>query len=77
MMNLEYFCVALCQGKLDDQLTDVEQLANHQAAYTHPLKPATQAQQRKLGEHNKKAVKLLRELQEHLRSHTAEPPAKD
>lgn len=67
-MDLFLFCSELCRGKLDQQMLELEQLANKQLVYTNPLKPATQADEHMFGEHNKKTVEKLKDLKEHLLS---------
>lgn len=69
-MDIYKFCEELCQGKLDEQIAELEADAQEQLNYSHPLKRATTAQQHKLGEHNKKAAELLKGLKEHLLSLT-------
>lgn len=62
---------SICKNVLkitEDEFSEMEQIAQNQLAYIHPLKLATQARQHSLGAHNMKAVDLLRQLQTHLKS---------
>lgn len=65
-MNLFKFCRALRAGKLDEQIQDLEQLANQQLSYTNPLKLETQTQQHRSGQHNIAVVTMLKDLKQKL-----------
>jgi hypothetical protein len=72
-MDLFFFCAELQQGKLDQQILELEQLANEQLAFTSPLKPKLQADQHLIGRHNMATVVKLREVKQQLQS-LANPP---
>lgn len=67
-MDVMDFCYSLRAGELDEQITEMKRNAEAQLAFTHPLKPALQAEEHRLGEHNKKAVEMLNDLKQHLLS---------
>jgi hypothetical protein len=46
----------------------VEEMAERQCAFMHPLKYATAARMHKLGDHNKEVVRLLRMLRDQIES---------
>ena len=70
-ISLQTFAERLISGGLDADINSLECDAEEQVAYHHPLKPATTAHQRSLGEYNLEAVKKLRELKAHLISGAA------
>ncbi len=67
-MDIYKFCGELKDGKLDEQIADLEATAQEQIEYTHPLKLATVAEQHKLGKHNMRAAEILKELKAHILS---------
>lgn len=69
-MSIEDVCGQVIE-LTDEEFADTEAECLNQANYHHPLKPATNAKMRKLGQHNLKTLKLLKELQLHLQQ--AEP----
>lgn len=69
-MSIEDVCGQIIE-LTDEDFANTEAECLSQANYHHPLKPATNAQMRKLGQHNLKSLKLLKALQLHLQQ--AEP----
>ena len=69
-MSIEKVCGDIIE-LTDEDFADTEAECLMQVNYHHPLKPATNAQVRKLGQHNMKTLKLLKALQLHLQQ--AEP----
>lgn len=65
-INIYTFCSQLVEGKLDEQITELQETAEEQLSYIHPLKQATVAEQHALGRHNQKAAELINQLKEHL-----------
>ncbi|WP_413190845.1 hypothetical protein [Psychrobacter sp. AT9] len=64
-MSIENVCSEIIE-LTDEDFADTEAECLNQANYHHPLKPATTAKVRKLGQHNMKTLKLLKELQLHM-----------
>lgn len=50
----------------DEDFVVMEAECLNQTNYHHPLKPETTAKVRKLGQHNLKSLKLMKELQIHM-----------
>ncbi|MGP4950721.1 hypothetical protein ACTXGO_00910 [Psychrobacter sp. T6-1] len=69
-MSIEYVAGQIIE-LTDDDFANAEAECLAQTNYHHPLKPATNAQMRKLGQHNLKSLQLMKELQLHLQQ--AEP----
>ena len=46
----------------DEDFEELQEMADHQKSYFSPLKPATEREQHKLGEHNQKMIDCLKEL---------------
>jgi len=67
-IDLNEFCVQLRVGELDKQISDLENTANEQLAYIHPLKMQTTSEQNFWGGYNMKVVSLLKELKAHIES---------
>lgn len=51
-INIHNFCVQLREGKLDEQIFELEKLAQRQIKYSHPLKPASTTEQHFWGGYN-------------------------
>lgn len=66
-MSINSICKNILKIK-EEEFVECEVMAQTQLDYIHPLKMATAAEYHRLGEHNMKAVKLLRELQAHIKS---------
>lgn len=64
-MSIEDIAIQIVNLTDDDFVTTEAECLN-QANYHHPLKLATTATVRKIGQHNLKSLKLLKELQLHL-----------
>lgn len=64
-MSLEDIAIQIID-LTDEDFVAMESECLNQANYHHPLKPATTAKVRKLGQHNMKTLKLLKELQLHM-----------
>ncbi len=69
-MSIEDVCGQIIE-LTDEDFANIEAGCLNQTNYHHPLKPATNAQMRQLGQYNLKALKLLKALQLHLQQ--AEP----
>lgn len=67
-IDIHEFCIQLREGKLDKQISELEQTANDQLTYIHPLKSATTSEQRFWGNYNIKAVELFKQLKAHIES---------
>ncbi len=67
-IDLNQFCTQLREGKLDKQISELEEIANEQLAYMHPLKASKTSEQRFWGKYNSKAVELFKELKTHIES---------
>ena len=67
-IDLNKFCTQLREGKLDEQITELEQLAQEQLEYIHPLKAQTTLEQHYLGKYNQKAAEILKQLKAHIQS---------
>ena len=52
----------------EEEFNEMEMVAIAQTEYLHPLKLETQARQHRLGEYNLEAIRLLRELQRHIKT---------
>ena len=50
------------------RLEKLEEIANEQLAYMHPLKASKTSEQRFWGKYNSKAVELFKELKTHIES---------
>ena len=64
-MSLEDIAIQIID-LTDEDFAAMEAECLNQANYHHPLKPATTAQVRKLGQHNLKSLKMMKELQLHM-----------
>ena len=64
-MSIEDIAIQIV-GLKDEDFADEEAECLMQTNYHHALKPATTTAVRKLGQHNLKTLKLLKELQLHL-----------
>lgn len=64
-MSLEDIAIKIIDLN-DEDFVAMESECLNQANYHHPLKPATTTAVRKLGQHNLKTLKLLKELQLHM-----------
>lgn len=64
-MSIENVCGEIIE-LTDEDFANTEAECLDQTNYHHPLKPATNAQMRQLGQHNLKTLKLLKALQLHL-----------
>lgn len=51
----------------DEEFAEMEEVAQNQLDYNHPMKMATAGWQRRLGEHNMAVLKGLRDLRETIR----------
>lgn len=67
-ININKFCTQLREGKLDEQIQELEETAKEQLAYSHPLKPASVSEQHFWGNYNLKAVELFKQLKAHIES---------
>ena len=67
-IDLNNFCTQLRKGELDEQISALEETAQEQLKYNHPLKPSTNAEQHFWGKYNLKAVELLKQLKAHIES---------
>lgn len=65
-MSIENVCGQIIE-LTDEDFAEVEAECLNQTNYHHPLKHATSAQVRLLGQHNLKTLKLLKALQLHLK----------
>lgn len=63
--TLNDFAESLIAGHLDQFIDQLEGDAIEQMEYHHPLKPASTAKSRKLGEYNMTAVQKIRDLKAH------------
>ncbi|MEL7609512.1 MAG: hypothetical protein AAGU74_08385 [Bacillota bacterium] len=52
----------------DEDFSEVEDMAKAQAAYAHPFKMATAAQQQEYGDHNMRVLAALRNLRDVIRA---------
>lgn len=64
-MNIEHVCEHIAK-LTDEDFADVEAEALMQTNYHHSMAPTTSAKVRKIGQHNLKSLKMLKELQDHL-----------
>ena len=64
-MSIENVCGEIIE-LADEDFAETEAECLNQTNYHHPLKPATTAQMRKLGQHNLKSLKMMKELQLHM-----------
>lgn len=64
-MSIEDVCGQIIE-LTDEDFVAMEAECLNQTNYHHPLKHATTAKVRKLGQHNMKTLKLLKELQLHM-----------
>lgn len=64
-MSLEDIAIQIVD-LTDEDFVEMEAECLNQTNYHHPLKPETTAKVRKLGQHNLKSLKLMKELQIHL-----------
>ena len=69
-MSLEDIAIQIID-LTDEDFAAMEAECLNQTSYHHPLKPATTAKVRKLGQHNLKSLKLMKALELHLQQ--AEP----
>ncbi|MBK0063933.1 MULTISPECIES: hypothetical protein [unclassified Acinetobacter] len=67
-IDINDFCTQLRKGELDEQISDLEEIAQEQLEYNHPLKPQTVAEQHFWGNYNVKAVELFKQLKAHIES---------
>lgn len=67
-IDLNKFCIQLRDGKLDEQIAELEATAKEQLEYHHPLKPVTVEDQHFWGNYNLKAVELFKQLKAHIES---------
>lgn len=64
-MSLEDIAIQIID-LTDEDFAAMEAECLNQTSYHHPLKSATTAKVRKLGQHNLKSLKLMKELQIHM-----------
>lgn len=67
-IDLNQFCTQLREGKLDEQISELEEIAKDQLAYMHPLRASKMSEQHFWGKYNSKAVELLKGLKAHIES---------
>lgn len=67
-IDLNKFCHQLHEGKLDEQISELEKNAQEQLEYIHPLKAKTTLEQHYWGDFNQKAVELIKQLKAHIES---------
>lgn len=65
-INIYEFCSQLRESHLDEQISDLDNVADAQLDYVHPLKLKTVSEQHALGAYNKKAIELLKQLKAHI-----------
>lgn len=68
IIDINDFCTQLRKGELDEQISDLEEIAQEQLEYNHPLNPSTTADQHFWGNYNLKAVELFKQLKAHIES---------
>lgn len=63
-MNSVYSLTRKAFKVTDEELVELEELARGQLEYISPLKQATMARQRALGEHNLRVIECVRKLRD-------------